>query len=167
MCQRNRHGHQLGGFIACIAEHHPLVPCTGRVLLAGIGVAVLERIVHAHCNIPRLLVNAGQHRTGLAVKPVFRAVIADLFDRLARDRRNIHITFGRNFTHNHHHAGGHCGFAGDTRPGIICNDRIEHRVRNLVADFVRMSLGDRLGCKQILRHKKSNSFLLNREWFSI
>ena len=68
----NGHGHQLGCFIARVAEHHALV--SGA---AGI---------NAHGDVWRLAFHGGHHAAGLGVKAVLSAVVANFVDHLADNR---------------------------------------------------------------------------------
>src|SRR5205814_95389 len=81
--QRNRCGHQFGSFVGGIAEHHALVAGA-----AG---------VHAHGDIARLLVDAGDDRAGVGIESVERVVVADGGDDAANQRLEVHVGLGGDF----------------------------------------------------------------------
>ena len=117
--QRDGQRHELGRLVARIAEHHALIARTDREVGVGRALLALERVVNAQRDIRGLLVDCGQHRAGVAVKAVLRAVIADLADGVAHDLGNVHIAGGRDLAHDLHHAGGAGGLAGDARIGVL------------------------------------------------
>ena len=61
--QQDRGGHQFGIFVYGETEHHALVTSA-----AGI---------HTHCDVARLLVNAGNHGAGIAIETVQCVVVPD------------------------------------------------------------------------------------------
>ena len=144
-------GHGDGGrhlllcLIARKAKHHALV---ARADLLGI----LKGIVDAHGDVRALLVDGGHHRAGLVVKAAGRVVIADLTDGLTSHRGNVHIAVCRDFTHDKHHAGGRDGLTGHACLRVLGEDVVQHRVRDLIADFVGMSFCYGLRCKNSLVH---------------
>ena len=156
--QGDGQGHQLRGLVAGVAEHHALV--TGAVVQAVVLAALLglQALVHAHGDIPRLLVDRGDDGAGLAVKAELGPVIADLLHHLAGQLGDIHIAGGGDFPHDVDQAGGRRGLAGHPGLGVLGDDGVQHRVGNLVADFVGMSLSNGFGCKESLCH---NVFLLS------
>ena len=112
----------------------------------------LQTLVHAHGNIAGLLVNVGDDAAGIAVKAVLGPVIADASDDLSGDFGDIHIAAGADLAHDVHKACGHSGLAGHPAHGILLQYGVQHRVGDLVADFVGMSFRYGLGCKQIVAH---------------
>ena len=156
--ERDGQRHLLGGFVAGVAEHHALV--AGAGLGGGIGGALLDldRIVDTECDVGRLLIDGGEHRAGLGVKTEFRAGVADLPDNLAGDMGDIDIAAGGDLPHQHDHAGGAAGLAGDTGIGVFGEDGVEDGVGDLVADLVGMSLSHRFAGKIGSCHNTS-SFL--------
>src|ERR1035438_2292924 len=134
--QRNCRRHVIGIFVGGIAEHHTLV-----ARAAG---------VHAHGNVTRLLVDAGDDRAGIGIEPVEGVVIADGGDHAAHQRLEIHVSFGGNFAGNDNQAGGRQGLARHAAVGIFLHAGIEDCVRNLIVHFVRLAFGRRLGRKQII-----------------
>ena len=90
-----------------------------------------------------------QHGAGVAVKAVFGAVIADVADHFTNDIVHSIVGGGGHLAHHHHNAGCRAGFAGHAGIRILRQNRVEHRVADLVADFVGMSFRNGFGCKQL------------------
>ena len=107
------HGHQLGGFIAGIAEHQTLISCTGILF---IGCTVIG-MVDTHCNIGGLTVNGGQHVAGMTVETEFCTVIANIHNDLSCDSGDVHSCGRGDLAHAHYHTGGAGGFAGNSCHG--------------------------------------------------
>ena len=142
------HRHIRFRFVARIAEHHALV--ARAVTLARFGVRlVLQRLVNAHGNVARLLVNSADNAAGVAVKSVLRTVIADLAHRFANDFLYINIRFCAYLADNHHKARGNGNLAGNARLRILRENRVKNRVRNQIGNLVRMSFRHRLRCEQL------------------
>ena len=134
------HGHQLGGLVAGITEHHALIACTAHL------------IVGAQCNIGALAVNVGDDGAGVSVKAELCAGVADICHHLADDLLEVHIAVGSDLAHNVHKAGGCAGLAGHAGIGVVGQDLVQNCIRDLVADLVGMSLGDGLRSKQVSSH---------------
>ena len=149
MGEHNGHGHQLRGLGAGIAEHHALVsgPHALDFLIAHLAQLGLLGLVHAQGDIRRLLFDRRDHTTGVVVKAIVRAIIADPFDRLARHTGDIHIARGRNLASDEDQPRGRRTFAGHATIGILSIDGVENGVGYLVADLVRMPFRHRLGGK--------------------
>ena len=96
--QRNGGGHQIRILIHRIAKHHPLV--------AG------APGVHAHCDVARLLIDAGDDSAGVGVEAVKSVVVTDGGDGAADHGLEIDIGFGSDFSGDDYEAGGGEGFAG-------------------------------------------------------
>ncbi len=75
-------------------------------------------------------------------------VVADVGHDLADDRLHVDVGARRDLTKNEDEAGGRGCLAGDAGIRIFSEDRVKHRVRDLVADLVRMALCHRLGGEQ-------------------
>ncbi len=147
----DRHRHQRLGLVAGVAEHHPLVACAGDqqlvVLAADPG---LVGGVDALGDVGRLLVERDQDRDVVAVVAVVAVVVADAADRLADDLGDVEVDLGRDLAGDDRHAGVDQRLAGDPALRVLGHDRVEDAVGDLVADLVRMALGDRLGGEQVL-----------------
>ena len=149
--KRDGQRHQLRRFIAGITEHHALI--AGAVIqLAVAGLFRLQGSVNAHGDVAGLLVDVGDNAAGIAVKAVLGAVIADLTHHLAGDLGNIHIAGGGDLTHDMDQTGGSGGFTGHAAIGVMRQNGIQHGIRDLIANFVGMTLGDGFGSKQSSCH---------------
>ena len=146
--QRDGKGHQLFGFVAGKAEHHALIARADHVNFA-VAQTVLHFVgaIHAHGDVGGLFVDGGDDGAGVAVKAGFVAVIANADNDVARDLGNVDITVGGQLTHDRDKAGGDGGFASDMRLGVKFENRVQHRVGNLVAHLVRMPFRHGLGSK--------------------
>src|SRR5205814_10312358 len=82
VCKHDRRRHQLRRFIARIAEHQPLIPCT---LLGGFFAFGGTRI-HALSTFRRLLGNHAASQTSSATKNIVAMAITDLTYGTASDR---------------------------------------------------------------------------------
>ena len=147
----DRQGHQLRRLVAGVAEHHALV--AGAVVqLALAGGLGLIALVHAQSDIAGLLIDVGDDGAGVAVKAALGGVIADVQHHLAGDLGDIHIAAGGDLTHDVDQAGGGAGLAGHAAIGVLLEDRVQHRVADLVAYLVGMPFGNGLRGKQMSCH---------------
>ena len=149
--ERDRHRHQLRRLARGVAEHHALVARAGHAhLVVAARGAPLVRLVHTLRDVGRLLVDRRDHRARLAVEAVARVVVADPLDRVAGDLRHVHVDGGRDLAGHHHEACVHERLARDPSQRVVGHHGVEHAVRDLVGDLVRVTLGDRLGGEQEL-----------------
>ena len=112
-------------------------------------------MIHAHGNIRALAVNGSHDGAGLAIKAVLRPVVADPADGIPGNSGNIYIAGGRDLSHDKHHTRGGNGFAGHPSLGILGQDGVKNSIRDLVADFVRMTFRDGFRCKNTFWHNKN------------
>ena len=129
-------GHEGVRLVAGIAKHHALV---ARADVEHALSAAFERVVHALRNVGRLPVDADEHTAVVRIKPRPAADIADAADGIARDFLHVHIAARRDFAHHEHDARVDRHIAGDARLLVLRQDRVQHAIGNLVADFIRMS----------------------------
>ena len=127
----DRHRHEVGGLVAGVAEHQPLV--------AG------AFLVDAERDVARLLVDRGDDTAGVAIEAVLGADVADVLDGLSHHLRDVDVTGGRDLAGHDHEPGREQRLARDAPPRVLRQDRVEHGVRDLVGDLVRVALGHRLG----------------------
>src|SRR5581483_5407175 len=112
-----------------------------------------HRTVDAHRNIRRLLVDRDAHAAGLGIEADGRAGIADFAHRLARELWNIDVRFGGHFARDVDLPGNGKRLDRDAGVGILFEQRIEHRVGNLIRELVGMPFGYRLaGEEALVRH---------------
>ena len=131
MGQRDRSGHQVFILVRRIAEHHALV--------AG------ATSVHAHGNIARLFIDAGDDGAGIGVKAIERVIVPDRSHHPAHQGLEVNVCLGRDLAGNDHQASGGKGFGGYAAEGVLRQTGVEDRIGDLVGDLVRMSFGYRLG----------------------
>ena len=146
MGQGNGIRHIFFRFIGSKAEHHALIPgADGSQLFLGHPVLLrLQRLVHAHGNIRGLLIYGGDYPAGIAVKTVLCAIVPNFPDGFPHYLLQIHISLGSNFSHHQNQPGGNRRLAGYAAHGILLQHSIQHRIRNLIAHFVRMAFRYRL-----------------------
>ena len=146
--QRQGQGHQLGGLVAGVAEHHALVASA----LAQLGVAtlVLQGLIDAHGDVGRLLVDGSDDAAGVAVEAVLAAVIADVPDHIPGDLVDVHIAAGGDLAHDVDQAGAGRGLTGYTAHRVLGQDGVQNGVGNLVADLVGMTFGHGFRGKKIM-----------------
>ena len=152
LSQRDGEGHILLGLVTGVAEHHALV--AGAVVQAVILYALLhlQAFVHAQGDVGGLLIDGGDHGTGVTIKAELGAVIPDVPHHIPGHPGDVHIAVGGDLAHHMDQAGGHRGLAGHTGHGVLLQDGVQHRVGDLVADLVGMPLGHRFRGKKFLSH---------------
>ena len=135
-------GHVLLGVGAGVAEHHALV--AGAL---PVGVFAHDAAV----DVRALLVDGGDDPARGGVEAVFGLGVADAGDHAAHRGGNVHVgAFGGDFSAYDHQAGGAEGFTGDFRLRVLPEEFVEDGVGNLVGDFVGMTFGDGLRCKEVV-----------------
>ncbi len=150
--QQDRHGHELRGLGAGVAEHHALVAgalAVEHVVVVDVG-AHLEGGGDALADVGRLLVDGHHDAAGLVVVAEVGARVADLLDRLTDDLGDVDVGLGADLAGDEREAGGHERLASDTPVGVVLEDRIEDGVRDLVGELVRVALGDRLRGEEVV-----------------
>src|ERR1043165_3034608 len=85
--------------------------------------------------------------------------VTDLAHDIAHDIDITHLGIARDLARHHHHAGFRETFARHTTVGISRQMSIKDRIRDLIAEFIRMTFGDRLRCEQEIfdRHEMPSS----------
>ena len=129
----------------------------GRALVPG-ALLVALGFVDALGDVGRLLVDAGQDAAGFVVEAVMGAGVADLADRVADDLLEIGVALRGDLAGDEHHAGRGYRLAGDAALGVLGQQGVEDGVRDLVADFVGVSIGDRFRREEmfaVLTHGRS------------
>ena len=137
--QRDGQRHQLRRFVAGKAEHHALVARAG----AGFaGVAGFQRAVHAHGDVRALGMHGGEHRAAVRAETQICVHIADVAQNLPRNFVDCHVGGGGDLAHDLHKTRGGAGFARHARHGIAGQQRVKHRVADLIAHLVGVPFGD-------------------------
>ena len=158
LCQGQGQGHQFRRLVAGVAEHHALV--TGAVAQLAVGaLLVLQGFVHAHGDVGGLLVDGGNHGTGVAVKAVLAPVIANVPDHLPGDVGDVHIAAGGDLAHHVDQSGAGRGLAGHAAVGVLLQNGVQDGVGDLVADLVGVALRDGFGGEEIVSCHSTGSFL--------
>ena len=70
-------------------------------------------------------------------------VVADASDRVADRSLDVELGMRRDLSDHHAKSLGYRGLASDARIGVLRQHSVEHGVRDLVANFVGVALGDR------------------------
>ncbi len=147
----DRQRHEDVGLAAGVAEHHALV---ARALIvdgvAGGAGTHLFALVDALGDVDRLLVDRDHDAAGAAVEAVGLLVVADPGDRVAYDAGDVDIRGGRDLTGDDGEAGGDEGLASHPAGGVLLQQGVEDRVRDLVGHLVGMTFGDRLGRERVV-----------------
>ena len=107
-----RHGHEDGGLVGGVAEHHALVARAHEVDgvggAAGLGV---EGLVDAGGDVGALLVDEVEDAAGVGVEAELGARVADAADDVAGDLLHVEVGLGANLAGDDHGARGHEGLA--------------------------------------------------------
>ena len=152
--QPDRQRHEVGGVVAGVAEHHPLVAGALAVddVLAAAAAAQLLALVDALGDVAALLVDRDDHTAGVAVEAVQRVVVADAVDDLASELGDVDVGAGRDLAGDDAQTGREQRLAGDTTVRILGEDRVEDRVADLIGHLVGMTLGDAFRGERVVAH---------------
>jgi hypothetical protein len=148
MGERDRKRHQLRRLAAGEPEHHPLV--AGAQLAARGVLADLQRRVDALGDVRRLALDRDERAAGLVVEAVLGLRVADVADGFADDRLEVDVGVGRDLAEDEDETGRRRRLTGDAGIRVLADDRVQDRVRDLVAHLVRMPLGDGFRGEQVL-----------------
>ncbi len=158
--QPDRQRHEVGGLVAGVAEHHPLVACSLGVqgVLARGPAAYLEGGRDAAVDLGRLLVYRHEHTAGVPVEAELFPVVADVTDRPPREAGDVDIGARRDLAGHDHEPGCEQRLAGDAALGVLLQDGVQDGVGDLVGHLVGVAFGDRLGGEQEAAQRSSSSF---------
>ena len=140
LSHRDGQGHQLRGLGTGIAEHHALIAGTVVQTVVLLTNAGFQALIHTLSDVGGLLINGGDDSAGVAVKAELGTVIADLANYLTGYLGDVHIAGGADLAHNVDKTGGDSGLTGYAGHLVFSEDSIQNSVRDLVTDFVGMSL---------------------------
>jgi len=153
----DRGRHVLRRLVAGVAEHQALV---ARALLFRL------LAVHALVDVGRLLANhVDEWRRSWPSKPTFGIVVADVVDHAARQR--LDVDPGRWWSSLAGHDGGaglHQRLAGHAGLRVLGQDRVQHRIGDLVGHLVRVAFGDRLGGEEVAGHRRLYPLIEMKGW---
>jgi len=142
----DRIGHQVRGFVAGEAEHQALVAGAER----AVGVH------HALVDLDRLMVEAHLHFAAIGIDAGRGILVAGIAQHLARDLRGAvanlleqGLVGGPELAGDDDQVVGDEGFAGHLGRRLAAQEGVEDRIRNLVGELVRVSLGHRFGREEV------------------
>ena len=127
--------HQALRLVGGIAKHHALIASS---------LVLIFLTIHATVDVGTLLVDGSENATGVAVKLVLGLGIANLLDSIAGDGLQVDIDIAAHFTHDDHLTCGDKRLASHASLVVISQELVEYCVRDLVGNFVGMSLRHRL-----------------------
>nr|ACU17520.1 unknown [Glycine max] len=134
-------GHVLRGFISGIAKHVTLVTSTNLLWALG------EVTVHTLGDIRALLLNVDQHLAFVSIKT---NIIRDESNFAACVTDNLLIVYvglGCDLSKDHDHVGLGACLTGNLAVRVLFKARIEHCIRDLVAQLVGVTLVYRFRCE--------------------
>ena len=149
----DRQRHQLGGVVAGVAEHQPLV--TGALLVHRVDGLLQARLVagvDALGDVTGLATDRDHDAAGRAVEALVGVVVADVEDLLTHDRLDVDVAGRGHLAGHHHQSRGQQRLDRDPRVRVLAQHLVEDSVADLVGDLVRVTLGHGLGGEQASRH---------------
>ena len=106
---------------------------------------------YAAVDVGALFVDGGNDAAGGGVEAVLGLRVADALDDAAGRAGDVHVgAVGVDLAAYDHQAGGAEGFTGDVGLRVLAEEFVENGVGNLVSDFVGMTFGDGLRCKEVV-----------------
>ncbi len=145
MGKHDRRWHELGRFVARVAEHQPLV---ASALLSGI-LSFGSAGVDALRNIGRLAGDDVANEDPVSMENVIIVHVADLAHGIAHDLDIIQFGFRSNLAADDDDVALGIGLASDPAMGILRQARIEHRIGNRIANFVGVTFPDGFGRENV------------------
>ena len=125
MSEHDGQRHELGGFVAGVAEHEALIArATG---------------IDAHGDIGRLRLDHIDDGAGFRIEAEGSVVVADVINHAPDQAGHVDIRLGGDFARDDAEARGHQRFAGDTPGGIVGQHGIQNSIGDLVRNFVGMT----------------------------
>ena len=125
--ERDGGGHQLGGLVGGVAEHHALVA-------GASGVDALR-------DVGGLAVDGGDDAAGVAVEALEGVVVTDLTDGVADQGLEVDVGLGGDLSGDDDEAGAGEGLAGDAAVRVFGEAGVEDGVGDLVGHLVGMTFG--------------------------
>ncbi len=130
----DRRRHELLGLVARIAEHQALV--AGALLF-------VRRTIDALSDIGGLLGQMIDDLAVMAIETEIIAPISNFADGISDERFDLELRLARDLTGNDDQVVLDECLAGDARSRVLCNQRIEHRIGDLITDLIRMTFRNR------------------------
>src|SRR5262249_35504327 len=125
VADHDRQGHQFGGFVAGVAEHHPLI--------AGALILVFS-LIDAHGDVGGLAVNRLNEFRLVGVEEHFLPVVTDFGHGAARDGLIIDNAPRGYLAGEDDQVGRGQALAGNAAVGILLQQRVEDGVADLIAN---------------------------------
>jgi len=150
MRKRDRQWHELWRLAAGEADHHALVPRAlqlERVVLQR-ALSLFQRMVDARRDVWRLLFQINLDQRVVGVETNLFEVVANAADGVANRSLNVEVGVRGDLADDHAQPFGDGGLAGHAGVGVLREHAVEDRIRDLVANLVRMAFGHRLGGQQ-------------------
>ena len=139
---RDRQGHELGGVVARVAEHQPLVAGTLPVERVGrVVVPLLVGVVDPLGDVRRLGADRHRDAAGAAVEALLARVVADGQDLLADQTGDVGVGGRGDLAGHVDQPGRHQRLDRHPTARVVLQQRIEDRVADLVGDLVGVTLG--------------------------
>ena len=155
MRQIYRQRHQRFGLVGCIPEHHALIAgALGLVALLARGSGLLLGIQTRHTLVDffALFAQRHHHAAGISIQADLGARIADIAYHVTHDALDIAVSFAGHLAEDEELALGGRRLHGDMRMRVLPQHIVQNRVRNLVADLVRMPFSDGFRRNQATLH---------------
>ncbi|KAH3664771.1 hypothetical protein OGATHE_003586 [Ogataea polymorpha] len=136
MGQQDGQWQLLVRLVGGVTEHDTLV--TGSKLLQGLV------IVQTLSNVWRLLLDSDQNITCLIIETFVGVIISNVLNGISDDLLVVQVGLGGDLTKHHDHTGLRGSFTGNLGKRVCGQAGVQNGIRNLIADFVRVTLTDRL-----------------------
>ena len=130
MGQVERDGHVIVGFVAGVAEHHPLV--SGSLVF---GIAVVD----APVDVVALFMDGRENAAAVAVELIFGFCVADVVDGLPGYCLEVDVFFRPHFAHDHHLSRSVECFYCTPCVFVVGQKLVEQCVTDLVGNLIRVS----------------------------
>ena len=145
--QRDGQRHQLRRLPHRVADHHSLVACA--YLMRALFAPHFQRNIDAVPDVRRLLLDRYEHAGRFGIESVLWRGVSDVPDDFPRHRGDVHISGGRDLAEHEHYARRTSRLACDPCLGILGEDGVQHPVRYLVAQLVRVPFRHGLRGQQV------------------
>ena len=142
--EHDRKGHQFLRLVRRVTEHHSLVAGADpveRIVVTRVVLHLVRRI-HALRDVGRLLVERNDDAAGRRVEAPLGVGVANLRDPFPHELGNVDVDVGGDLTGDDDEPGGDQRLAGNAPLGILRQNGVEDRVRDLVGDLIGVPLGD-------------------------
>ena len=136
MCE----GHEIFSLVWSVTNHQTLVTCSD--------VLFLSVHMHSFCDFTRLLIKSHDDSASTVIHADISWFIANFFDGLSGNLFDIGLCFSANLSKNHANGIFDCGLACHHGVWIFRKTGIENWIRDVIAEFIRMTTGNTLRCEE-------------------